>query len=89
MKVVQTTIGNLPSSKWNSENVFSTKHSLYVKQHFRLTITIAVLDKMCAGERTVCTSQLTKLLSDHRVTWVGQFYRKFITIIIITILSLH
>ena len=70
-------------------NVFRSKHSLYVKLHFRLTITIAVLDKMCAGERTVCTSQLTKLLSDHRVTWVGQFYKIFVTIMITTTLSLH
>ena len=68
---------------------FSTKHSPYVKLPFELTFTIAVLDKMCAGERTVCTRQLTKLLSDHRVTLVGQFYKNVIAIIIITILSLH
>ena len=64
-------------------------YGLHVKVESYVTFNILNLHKVCAGERTVCTSSLTKLLSDHRVTLVGQFYKNFIAIIIITILSLH
>ena len=77
---MQTTIWNLSSSKWNSGNVFRSKHSLYVKLHFRLTITIAVLDKMCAGKRTVYYSvdkAIVRSQSDLGGTILQNFYHYY------------
>ena len=47
------------------------------------------LDKMCAGEETVCEPKWLMLLSDHKVIISGHFGDGSITIIITYYLSLY
>ena len=63
--------------------------SLSIGLQYYLTINLEILDKMCAGEETVCEPKWLMLLSDHKVIISGHFGDGSITIIITYYLSLH